>query len=302
MGLRAVALGLALALTAPAASPVDRAASYLLARRQGEGGFAEPGRRPDPSLSAWVALALAAAGRRPAGLASYLAREPTADTTDLALRILALRGLGEEAGALVERLEQARRPDGRIGPLVNSTAWGVLALRAVGRPPGAATVRYLLRRQSSSGGWSYAEGAAADSNDTSAVVQALRAAGVSARSAAIRRAVAYLRRLQNANGGFSLLRGRASDAQSTAWSVQALVSAGRRPGRQAFSYLLRLRRADGSFRYSRRYAITPVWVTAQVVPALLRKPFPYLASGRQRRPEATRSSISAGVARQLNHV
>jgi hypothetical protein len=41
-----------------------------------------------------------------------------------------------------------------------------------------------------------------------------------------------------------------------------------------FTYLRSLRRDDGSYRYSRRYVTTPVWVTAQVLPAVLRKPFP----------------------------
>ena len=43
---------------------------------------------------------------------------------------------------------------GRIGPLVNSTIWGILALRSAGRPVGQATVRYLLGQQRPSGGWS----------------------------------------------------------------------------------------------------------------------------------------------------
>jgi hypothetical protein len=42
----------------------------------------------------------------------------------------------------------------------------------------------------------------------------------------------------------------------------------------AFRYLATLRRPDGSYRYSRRYTGTPVWVTSQVLPALARKPFP----------------------------
>jgi hypothetical protein len=56
--------------------------------------------------------------------------------------------------------------------------------------------------------------------------------------------------------------------------VQAFVAAGKPPPRGALTYLRRLQRADGSFRYSRQYATTPVWVTAQVLPALARKPFP----------------------------
>jgi energy-coupling factor transport system substrate-specific component len=92
--------------------------------------------------------------------------------------------------------------------------------------------------------------------------------------APIRRGLAYLRRLRNRNGGFELSPGRGSDAQSTAWAVQAFVAARRSPPRGAFAYLRSLRRPDGSFRYSRRYVTTPVWVTAQVLPALARKPFP----------------------------
>jgi hypothetical protein len=35
-----------------------------------------------------------------------------------------------------------------------------------------------------------------------------------------------------------------------------------------------MHRRNGSFRYSAAYAVTPVWVTAQVLPALARRPFP----------------------------
>ncbi len=88
------------------------------------------------------------------------------------------------------------------------------------------------------------------------------------------RGVAFLRRHQNRDGGFEVLQGRGSDTQSTAWAVQALLAAGRRPGQAAYRYLARMRRGDGSYRYSARYVTTPLWVTAQVLPALARKPFP----------------------------
>jgi hypothetical protein len=52
------------------------------------------------------------------------------------------------------------------------------------------------------------------------------------------------------------------------------VAAGVAPGRAAFRYLAGLRRPDGSYRYSRRYGLTPVWVTAQVDMAVARKPLP----------------------------
>ena len=71
-----------------------------------------------------------------------------------------------------------------------------------------------------------------------------------------------------------LVTGREPDAQSTAWAVQAYLAAGVKPPAAAFRFLASLRRPDGSYRYSRRYAVTPAIVTAQVLPALSRKPFP----------------------------
>ena len=115
-------------------------------------------------------------------------------------------------------------------------------------------------------------GGAADANDTAAAIQALRAAGVT--GGPIDRGVGFLRRHQNADGGFELTLGRGSDTQSTAWAIQALLAADRAPGTPAFRYLARMRRPDGSYRYNARYVTTPLWVTAQVLPALARKPFP----------------------------
>ena len=130
----------------------------------------------------------------------------------------------------------------------------------------------LRAAQRPNGGWSWLAGGAADANDTAAAIQALRAVGVKGRP--IDRGVAFLRRHQNADGGFELTLDRGSDTQSTAWAIQALLAAGRQPGAPAFRYLARMRRPDGSYRYNARYVTTPLWVTAQVLPALARKPFP----------------------------
>jgi hypothetical protein len=92
--------------------------------------------------------------------------------------------------------------------------------------------------------------------------------------APVRRGLAYLLRLRNRDGGFELTPRRGSDAQSTAWAIQAFVAARKPVPKGAFHYLTSLRRPDGSYRYSKRYVTTPVWVTAQVLPALHRRPFP----------------------------
>jgi hypothetical protein len=180
---------------------------------------------------------------------------------------MARAAAGDGPDDLLPRLRAYRQ-----GKLVNATIWTILALRQAGEraPPGL--VQALLRAQRPSGGWSWLAGGLADTNDTAAAVQALRAAGVRGRP--IQRAVVFLRRHQNADGGFELTLDRGSDTQSTAWAIQALLAAGASPGTPAFRYLQRMRRPDGSYRYSGRYVTTPLWVTAQVLPALARKPFP----------------------------
>lgn len=275
MGLKLLAA--VAALSAVLASPTQEAVRYLDGRATAGGGFAEPGAEPTPGLTAWAVIGLRAAGRPAEELDDarrYLAgtEGELAAATDVELALVARAALGDPAPALVERVLALRRPSGAIGPTLNSTIWGLLALRAAGRPAPPEAVRFLLARQHRTGGWSWSVGAAPDSNDTAAAVQALRASGV--RGRAIERALVFLRRHQRPDGGFELSRGRGSDVQSTAWVIQAFVAAGARPPAAASRYLLRMQRADGSFRYSARYAATPVWVTAQAVAALARKPLP----------------------------
>jgi hypothetical protein len=249
---------------------------YLKARQLGGGAFAESGGKADPGLSAWAVLGLRAARAwpdEPGDAAGYLAGRTDAAVTDLELRLLALAALDRNVDTLANRLLGHRR-GGRIGPTVNSTIWGMLALRAAGRKVPRACVRYLKRRQAASGGWSWYAGGAPDSNDTAAAVQALRAAGVAPSARIVRRGLGFVRRLQNRDGGFELTPGRGSDAPSTAWAIQAFVSAKQAPGKKAFRYLRGLQRGDGSFRYSRQYVSAPLWTTAQVVAALARRPFP----------------------------
>lgn len=263
-----------LALAAPAGASTADAAGYLLSRQQESGGFAEPGRQADPALTAWAVLGLRAAGRSVPGAAEYLAGKPYPTATDLELRILALAALGRDVDGLVRQLEGLRRSTGAIGPTLNSTIWGVLALEAAGDDAGSAAIAYIRTHQHRGGGFPWEAGGAPDSNDTAAAIQALRAAGVPASAKPIRRAAAYLRRLQNDDGGFEMSAGRGSDVQSTAWAIQGLLAAGKEPGRAAFAYLERMQRSDGSFRYSSRYVTTPVWVTSQALTAAARRPFP----------------------------
>jgi len=260
-------------VVAAAALALASPASYLQSQQRADGGWG------DPSLTAWAALGLRAAGADTGGALDYLVAHDAGLTkpTDVALVALAEAALGRDTTTLLARLPRAPGA-------VNEAVWTILAYRQTGKPASRALVRYMLASQQASGGFSWTRRGSPDSNDTAAAIEALRAAGVSGKP--IAHALAYLRRLENGDGGFALSRGRDSDAQSTAFAIQAFVAAHATPPPAAFSFLARLRRPDGSYRYSRAYATTPVWVTAQVLPALVRKPFPLRADTRHDATEA----------------
>jgi prenyltransferase beta subunit len=236
-------------------------ASYLQSQQQADGGWGSP------QMTAWAALGLVAASADTGAARDYLVDHESELTkpTELALVALAEAALGRDPAALLARLPA--KPTA-----VNAAIWQILALRQSGRTVPRVLVSYVRASQSRNGGFPWLRGAAPDSNDTAAAVEALRAAGVG--GTPISRALAYVRTLQARDGGFRLVAGREPDAQSTALAIQAFVAGGVKPPAGAFAFLANLRRPDGSYRYSRAYATTPVWVTAQVLPALVRKPFP----------------------------
>jgi prenyltransferase beta subunit len=247
------ALTAALALSTPA--------SYLQSQQQSDGGWGSP------QMTAWAALGLRAAGADTGGALDYLVAHEAEATkpTEIALVAFAEAALGHDPQSLLARF--AARP-----AAVNTAIWQILALRQSGRAVPRALSSYVRASQARNGGFAWARGTAPDSNDTAVAVQALRAAGM--RGKPIARALAYLRKLQAPSGGFRLSAGREADAQSTALVIQAFVATGTKTPSKAFVFLSKLRRPDGSYRYSRSYATTPVWVTAQVLPALLKKSFP----------------------------
>jgi len=253
MGVMLAALAAALAFASPA--------SYLQSQQHTDGGWG------DRSLTAWAALGLRAARADTGGALGYLVAHEAelAKPTDVALAALAEAALGHGTDALLARLPKSPT-------LVNEAIWSVLAYRQAGKAAPRSFVRYVLASQAGNGGFSWTRHGAPDSNDTAAAIEALRAAGVNGKPVA--RALASLRRFENRDGGFALSAGRASDAQSTAFAIQAFVAARTTPPRAAFAFLASLRRPDGSYSYSRAYATTPVWVTAQVLPALVKRPFP----------------------------
>jgi energy-coupling factor transport system substrate-specific component len=303
-----------LLLTAPAsAAPVDDAVAYVRAAQNEDGGFAgtKGGGGSNPIYSGWAVIGLAAAGQDPGDDARRYLNEEAEKVTDLGdveRTILALRAAGEPADDLVEKLLDRRERDGSIEGLTNRTAFLILALRAAGRPRSDPAIRaaaaFVAKQQNRNGGFGTSgRGSPSSIDDTSAAIQGLRAAGRKRSSRTIRRAAAWLVRRQARDGGFPLSAGAPSNAQSTAWAVQGLVAAGRDPrrirrerSRTPIGYLVSLQGPDGAIRYNRTSRQTPTWVTAQAIPALLRKPLPVAAPARARaRAATTRRSPAAAL-------
>lgn len=251
------AVSAAVALASPA--------QFLTSHQLPDGGFAETGGTASPALTAWAALGIVAARGDTGDALAYLRAH---ESEEMPLATKALVAMAE--AALGDPRAAADLPT-QAGQ-TNTVIWTILARRQAGLAVPKALTRALVDRQHRSGGWGWARGIAPDSNDTAAAVQALCAAGGQKR--AVDRGLVFLRTLRNRDGGFALVAGRASDAQSTAWAIQAFLAAAAKVPTKAFAYLSSLRRTDGSYRYSKRYAVTPVWVTAQVLPAVRRVPFP----------------------------
>jgi hypothetical protein len=248
--------------------------SFVQGRAQPDGGYAEPAGRSTVGLTATAVLALRSSGVPvPDPARAYLqAHEQGLTPTEVELSVLAEAVTGGVSPGLLASLHALERPSGAVGPAVNSTVWGMLALRQAGEPVSPQTVRFVARAQTKSGGFPWASGLRPDTDDTAAAVQALVASGVHGTS--IKRALAYLRTRQRSDGGFELQPGTGSNVQSTSWAIQAFVASGVKPPAAAFRFLQRMRRPDGSLRYSARYATTPLWVSAQALPALARRSFP----------------------------
>jgi energy-coupling factor transport system substrate-specific component len=279
---------------------IGRQVAFLAGAQNPDGGFGGArGQSSSELYSGWVAMGLAAAGRDPlsirrAGHTVLDALRAEASSLhgagDLERTILALHACGASPASLpggdpVGKLLRFRAGDGSFGHLTNLTAFAVLALRAAGYPPGSPVLhgaaRWLAKQQDRDGGFGFGtRGGGSDVDDTAAAVQALVAAGVRA-GPALTRASAFLVRSQNRDGGYPQQPGGSSNAQSTAWAIQGLVSLGRNASvlthegsRSPLGYLHSLIAPDGSVRYSRTGAQTPVWVTAQALTAFAQRPLP----------------------------
>jgi Prenyltransferase and squalene oxidase repeat len=310
----ALAATLALGALAPAparASDAGRATRWLIAAQNADGGFgASPGNDSGAEITCWAMLGLEASGRNPLDVSrgghtpvDFLRSQLDAQKSpgDLARTILALEGAGVDPRRfggqnLVARLLDRRRANGSYQGWPNSTAFAVIALRAAGATGGLQeSLSWLRGVQNDDGGWGDVPDSPSTADGTGAVMQAL-----SPGSRAADRAIEYLRRSQRPGGGWSLGGNGVVNSQSTAWAIQGIIAAGgnpanyRRGGAGALDYLAARQQADGHYRYSRSSDQTPIWVTAEVLPAVAGEAFPIAAPARAPKPKrSSQTSASA---------
>ncbi|MDX6495473.1 MAG: hypothetical protein QOE17_1459 [Gaiellales bacterium] len=261
---------------------------YLASRQTLSGGFAEPGGSASVSLTEWSVMGLAAADRNPAAMHRSGGKTPTAflaahakgwhDAYSLERGILAVVALGKNptsfAGRnLVRALRSTVAATGRIGSFSNSTYWGVLAFRAAGATLPSRSLAYIRSLQGTAGGYGYAPGTGADSNDTAAAVMALRAGGIPCAWKAVAHAYDYMHGLQRSDLGYGLTASSGSDSQSTSWVIQSRIKCGL-VNTGALGYLADRKRTNGSYEYRSGLVQTPAWVTAQVLPAVNGRAYP----------------------------
>jgi Squalene-hopene cyclase C-terminal domain/Prenyltransferase and squalene oxidase repeat len=236
---------------------------FLQESQRPSGGFAPAGKKPSQSISAWVALALAAAGINPrdqatCGVDAYTFLEghfregfkeelawPETATTAFERELLVVDATGTDPHDfadfdLVEEILARELPNGSFPYVpggrgeINNTVFAMLALSPITEPAAQEAVQngadWLVTQQNGDGGWSWeVKGSRSEVDLTGAAIEALNAAGRHD-SEAQEKALRYLHEAQRGDGGFAEFPDEAeSNVASTAWGVQGLWAAGENP-------------------------------------------------------------------------
>lgn len=206
------AAGLALAATPRQQTLIDSTVRFLQESQQAGGGFADPGRTPSQSISAWTALALAGAGINPADQARC----------------------GTSALAYLEGHFGESFEEELAWPQVAITAFEreLLVVDASAADPhdfgGYDLVAEILGRQLPDGSFPYVpEGATGETNDTIFAVLALSPIHEQAAETAVARAAEWIVAAEGTDGGWYYSgRRETSEVDMTGAALEALVAAG----------------------------------------------------------------------------
>ncbi|SFR01201.1 S-layer homology domain-containing protein [Desulfoscipio geothermicus] len=286
---------------------IKKAITYLRGIQNDDGGFpTQKGRDSSRAITAWVIMALAAAGEDVAGSRWSPSGQSPIDflkncknslesTGDYAVTLLALtaarQGNAYQGVNLAGKIASFQQTGGQFAQpargeqgLINYHMWSVLALASTGQdiPNKERAKEWLLARQNKDGGFGWAEGINSDPDDTAVAIQTLVVLGEDPQSSpAIRGALNYLKSCREEDGGFSW-EGNKSNSATDAWVLQGLFAAGENPaseewsvnGKNAVTHLFSLQNSDGSFNWMPDVRSSPVMMTAYAVMALAKKPFP----------------------------
>jgi prenyltransferase beta subunit len=260
----------ALALNTTNKTRLDNTVRFLQEAQNTDGGFTTNGNKgeaSDPDFTAWVALALAAAGINPQDQAlpedtsayTYLADhvDELSVTTDFERVLLVVDASGtspQDFGGvnLVRAILAHQLPEGAFfhetteqTPGINDTIFAILALSPIKEPLVQKAIQNALKwlesEQDCNGSWpaiahktvtqcpSGEDESEGEVDLTAAAVEALNAAGAH-NSEYQAKALGFLHTAQNNDGGFPESSGEhESNSGSTSWAVQAIWAAGENP-------------------------------------------------------------------------
>lgn len=204
--------GLALASTPRQGAMLDSTVRFLQESQGAGGGFADPGKSPGQGISAWVALALAAAGINPQDQARC--------------------GVG--AYAFLEGHFRQSLEEELAWPQIAVTAFEreLLVVDASGTDPhdfaGYDLVAEILKRQLADGSFPYVpEGKKGEANDTIFAVLALSPIHEPEVEAKVERAAEWIVSAEDTDGGWYYSgRRETSEVDMTGAALEALVAAG----------------------------------------------------------------------------
>ena len=286
----------------PDDTKITKALDYLRDAQSDDGDIGSFG------TSAWVVMAIAAAGEDPhewktvpgnPSIVDYLKNNSGLINPDVATdwerSILAIVAAGEDPTnfggidyvAGLKNLWDSDNNQMDEPNLWNDDFWGILALVAAGENPTSEMIQgsaaYIKNNQNvDDGGWSWGVGGDSDVDDTDAAIMALIAAGESPSSVYITNAMDYLRMEQDDYGGFAFRGYEVVNSASTSWAIDAIVAVGQDPTGEDWTWddnpvnvLLSFQDPnDGSFWWTTESNSGSAWMTAYALPALLGKPYP----------------------------